>query len=87
MLVDELVEVHGHLCFVGADWPLLQPPFVVQGVAVAWPRKLYKVVTSDGPLEPSWADNSTGRSQTPSLPRDNHSCRFDEGFIHAKGAS
>lgn len=44
------VEVHGHLCFLDADWGLLQRPFTVDGVGVAWPRRLKKELAERGPL-------------------------------------
>ncbi|QIK71536.1 NERD domain-containing protein [Propioniciclava coleopterorum] len=44
------VDVHGHLCFLDADWGLLQRPFTVDGVGVAWPRRLKKELTEPGPL-------------------------------------
>jgi hypothetical protein len=44
------VPVRGYLCFVDADWPLLEPAFSVRGVTVLWPRRLKKVLAVDGPL-------------------------------------
>jgi hypothetical protein len=34
------VPVHGVLCFVEADWPLIGGAFRIRGVEVMWPRKL-----------------------------------------------
>ena len=36
------VRVHGVLCFVEADWPLIGGSFTHRGVEVLWPRKLKK---------------------------------------------
>ncbi len=36
------VSVHGVLCFVDADWPLLGGSFTVRGVDVCWPKRLAK---------------------------------------------
>lgn len=36
------VSVHGALCFVDADWPLLGGSFTVCGVDVCWPKRLAK---------------------------------------------
>lgn len=40
--------VRGVLCFVDADWPLLEASFKVDGVEVLWPRKLVERLTSTG---------------------------------------
>lgn len=54
-LVQELVEpvsVHGALCFVDADWPLVGGSFAVRGVEVCWPGKLAKRLGAlDGPVD------------------------------------
>lgn len=47
------MPVTGVLCFVGADWPLIGGAFTTRGVEVLWPKKLYKQLTSTGPLEPT----------------------------------
>lgn len=39
---DELVPVHGALCFIDADWPLIGGAFSTRGVAVLWPKRLVK---------------------------------------------
>lgn len=49
--VDDLVPVHGVLCFVEADWPLIGGSFTTQGVEALWPKKLYPKLQSDGPIE------------------------------------
>ena len=48
--LDEDVPVHGVLCFVEADWPLLGGAFTTRGVDVLWPKKLYPKLQADGPL-------------------------------------
>jgi hypothetical protein len=35
------IPVHGVLCFVEADWPLIGGSFKTRGVSVLWPKKLY----------------------------------------------
>lgn len=45
------VPVHGVLCFVDADWPLIGGSFTVQGVSVMWPKKLKALLTEAGPLD------------------------------------
>ncbi|MCR6688088.1 nuclease-related domain-containing protein [Cellulomonas sp.] len=40
--------VHGSLCFVEADWPLLGGSFVVDDVAVLWPKKLAERLRATG---------------------------------------
>ena len=45
------VPVHGVLCFVDADWPLIGGSFTVQGVAVTWPKKLRTALAEPGPLD------------------------------------
>lgn len=45
------VPVHGVLCFVDADWPLIGGSFTVQGVSVMWPKKLKLLLTEAGPLD------------------------------------
>ncbi|NTW38511.1 MAG: NERD domain-containing protein [Cellulomonadaceae bacterium] len=53
--VDD-VPVHGMLCFVDADWPLIGGSFQIDGVSVLWPRKAYERLTSSGPLIPAVVD-------------------------------
>jgi hypothetical protein len=45
------VPVHGVLCFVEADWPLIGGSFRARDVDVLWPKKLYPKLTTDGPIE------------------------------------
>lgn len=40
--------VHGVLCFVGAEWPLLARTFVINGVRVAWPTATVDLLTGKG---------------------------------------
>lgn len=48
---DDSVPVHGVLCFVEADWPLIGGSFTTRGVEVLWPKKLYSKLQSDGPFD------------------------------------
>ena len=41
-LPDAGVNVHGALCFVEADWPLIGGYFEVNGIDVLWPKLLVK---------------------------------------------
>jgi len=52
MLADDSVPVHGVLCFVEADWPLIGGAFRAQGCQVLWPRKLVEMLTAAGTLSP-----------------------------------
>ena len=49
-IVGGAVPVRGMLCFVDADWPLIGGSFSTRGVAVMWPRRLYKVLSAGGPV-------------------------------------
>jgi len=40
-VVGDGVPVHGVICFVEADWPLLGGAFATRGVEVLWPKRLY----------------------------------------------
>ena len=44
------VPVHGALCFIEADWPLIGGAFVIADVAVVWPKKLAARLVAPGPL-------------------------------------
>jgi len=48
--LDDSVPVHGVLCFVEADWPLIGGSFVTRGVEALWAKKLYPKLRSDGPF-------------------------------------
>jgi hypothetical protein len=50
------VPVHGVLCFVDADWPLIGGSFVISDVAVLWPKKLGERLMAPGPLTPDRTD-------------------------------
>jgi len=45
------VPVHGTLCFLEADWPLIGGSFVIADVAVTWPKKLAERLVAPGPVE------------------------------------
>jgi len=49
-LLDDDVPVHGVLCFVEADWPLIGGTFTTRGVQALWPKKLYPKLQAEGPL-------------------------------------
>ena len=49
-LVADWVPVHGVLCFVESDWPLVGGSFTTRGVDVLWPKKLYPKLQAEGPL-------------------------------------
>jgi hypothetical protein len=49
-LLDDDVPVHGVLCFVEADWPLIGGTFTTRGVQVLWPKKLYPKLQAEGPF-------------------------------------
>ncbi len=49
-IVGDDVPIHGALCFVGADWPVLGGSFTIRKVEVLWPKKLYPKLQADGPL-------------------------------------
>lgn len=51
-LIPGQVPIHGVLCFVEADWPLVGGTFQTRGVATLWPKKLYPKLTANGPLNP-----------------------------------
>lgn len=48
--IGEGVPVHGVLCFIESDWPLLGGAFEIQGIHVLRPKKLYPMLESDGAL-------------------------------------
>jgi hypothetical protein len=49
-IVGDDVPLHGVLCFVEADWPLLGGSFTTRGVEALWPKKLYPKLKAAGPL-------------------------------------
>lgn len=50
-LLDIEVPIHGVLCFVEADWPLIGGAFTTHGVQALWPRRLYARLEAEGSLE------------------------------------
>lgn len=61
------MPVHGVLCFVEADWPLVGGSFSTRGVEALWPKKLYSKLRADGPL-PIAALDDIHRRLASSLP-------------------
>jgi hypothetical protein len=51
-VLGEGVALHGVLCFVEADWPLIGGGFTSRGVEALWPQRLYPQLTADGPVTP-----------------------------------
>lgn len=49
-LLHDEVPVHGALCFVEADWPLIGGAFTTRGVQALWPKKLLPRLQIEGPL-------------------------------------
>lgn len=49
-IVGDEVPVHGVLCFVDADWPLIGGSFTTREVEALWPRKLYPKLQAEGPM-------------------------------------
>jgi Nuclease-related domain len=49
-IVGDEVPVHGVLCFVDADWPLIGGSFTTRQVEALWPRKLYPMLQVEGSL-------------------------------------
>lgn len=50
-VVGEDMPVHGVLCFVDADWPLIGGSFTTRGVEALWPRRLYPKLRAEGSLD------------------------------------
>lgn len=50
-LGGDAVPVHGVLCFIEADFPVIGGSFAIRDVNVAWPRKLYAALAEPGPLD------------------------------------
>lgn len=50
LLTDD-IPVHGVLCFVEADWPLIGGAFTTRGVQALWPKKLYGALRAPGLLD------------------------------------
>lgn len=47
------VPVHGMLCFVDGDWPLVGGAFATRGISVVWPKRMAKLIQADGPGDES----------------------------------
>ncbi len=52
----EEAPVHGMLCFVAADWPLIGGSFAVDDVRVLWPKKAAQAFTAGGDLADDQVD-------------------------------
>jgi hypothetical protein len=48
--ISDDLPVHGVLCFVEADWPLIGGSFTTRGVEALRPKRLYPKLKADGPL-------------------------------------
>lgn len=53
-LLGDDVPVHGVLCFVDADWPLIGATFTTRGVQTLWPKKLFPKLQGEGHLTADW---------------------------------
>jgi hypothetical protein len=49
-ILEPGVPLHGILCFVEADWPLLGGNFTTRDVQALWPKKLYPQLQAEGTL-------------------------------------
>lgn len=45
---DDDLPIHGVLCFVEADWPLVGGSFTTRGIEALWPKRLYPKLKADG---------------------------------------
>ncbi|RYB95833.1 NERD domain-containing protein [Nocardioides oleivorans] len=50
-VVGDQIPMHGALCFVDADWPLIGGTFTTRDVQVLWPKRLQSTLTSLGTLD------------------------------------
>lgn len=66
---DEL-PIHGVLCFIGADWPLIGGSFTTRGVEALWPKRLNPKLTTHGPLLPQTVADVHRRLASSCPPRD-----------------
>lgn len=48
-LVPEDIPVHGVLCFIEADWPLIGGAITIDGVRVLWPKATYALIEKADP--------------------------------------
>lgn len=54
------ISVHGVVCFVGAEWPLVfRRPIRMSGVTALWPKALSELVGKTGPLDRKAIDETT----------------------------
>lgn len=54
------ISVHGVVCFVGAEWPLVsRRPIRMHGVTALWPKALGEFVGQTGPLDTTVIDETT----------------------------
>jgi hypothetical protein len=60
-LLQDDVPVHGVLCFVEADWPLIGGAFTTGGVQVSWPKKLCQRLLAAGSLTADWVAEVHGK--------------------------
>lgn len=49
-VIGDDTPIHGVLCFVEADWPLIGGSFMARGVEALWPKKLYARLKAGGSL-------------------------------------
>jgi hypothetical protein len=49
-VVGDQIPVHGVLCFVDADWPLIGGAFTTRDIQVLWPKRLQSTLESPGVL-------------------------------------
>ena len=63
-LLDIDVPVHGVLCFVEADWPLLGGTFTTRGVQALWPRSSTPSSRQKAPSPPTPSPRCTGSSHS-----------------------
>lgn len=73
-VLDDDIRVHGILCFVEADWPLIGGAFTTREVQVLWPKKLYPILLqAPGPLQAESIAKYTGPwpvpCPSPDMPR------------------
>ena len=50
-VAGDQIPVHGVLCFVNADWPLIGGSFATREVQVLWPKRLLASLASAGALD------------------------------------
>ncbi|RYB95753.1 NERD domain-containing protein [Nocardioides oleivorans] len=57
-IVGDPIPVHGVLCFVDADWPLIGGSFTTRDVQVLWPKRLQPTLGSPGALDADVIDRA-----------------------------